>query len=131
MSRTVLRDALESALNAAFVEVLGSERRLRYRDRGSTHLTTTQFLALSRLEFEEAVTAGQLAKNADLNPGTVSGMLDDLEAKGLVKHQTDPRDRRVVTISLTPNGRAVVAEMHVLWRARPRSTSGVFQMTSS
>jgi DNA-binding MarR family transcriptional regulator len=70
---------------------------------------------LSVLDTQEPVTAGQLAKSADLNPGTVTGMLDDLEKKGIVERRPDPRDRRLVMVSLTDTGRAILAERRAQW----------------
>jgi DNA-binding MarR family transcriptional regulator len=113
--RTDLRVALGKATNSALLELLGSERRLRYREQESQHLTTTQFLALFVLQSHEPVTAGQLAKSADLNPGTVTGMLDDLEKKGIVERRPDPRDRRLVMVSLTDTGRASLGQRRDQW----------------
>jgi DNA-binding MarR family transcriptional regulator len=53
------------------------------------------------------LTAGQLASLLHVDPGTVSAALNRLEAKGLVKRQPDPADRRRASISLLAKGRAL------------------------
>jgi DNA-binding MarR family transcriptional regulator len=51
------------------------------------------------------LSAGQLATEAALTPATVTQMVDTLSAAGLVERSRSERDRRVVTIRLTPEGR--------------------------
>lgn len=105
-----------SALEAALSELFGAERRLRCREQQADHeLTTAQLRALAALDKSDAVTAGQLAKAARLNPGSVTAMVDNLEERGIVQRSADERDRRVSMISLTDAGRAVVARRKALW----------------
>lgn len=111
-ARTSGRSSLESALS----ELFGAERRLRCREQQADHeLTTAQLRALGALDKADAVTAGQLAKAARLNPGSVTAMVDNLEERGIVQRNADARDRRVSMISLTEVGRAVVARRRALW----------------
>src|SRR5690625_7182278 len=49
---------------------------------------------------EEAVTAGRLAELTGLTTGAVTGIIDRLEKKGLVKRERDPDDRRKVLVVL-------------------------------
>lgn len=51
------------------------------------------------------LSAGQLASEAALTPATVTQMVDTLSAAGLVERSRSERDRRVVTIRLTEEGR--------------------------
>jgi DNA-binding MarR family transcriptional regulator len=60
-------------------------------------------------DHESATTTG-IAKRVHLSPSTVVGVLDRLEAKGLVERRRGRRDRRVVHVSATDAGRALVAE---------------------
>ncbi len=53
------------------------------------------------------IVAGHLAAQLHLDPGTVSAALGRLERKGLLKRRRDDRDRRRVTLGLTPAGRKV------------------------
>lgn len=96
-------------LRLAMTELLGAERRLRFRDQQSTDLSNSQLRALFAVDKADAVPAGHLARTADLNPATVTAMLDNLEEKGIVERRRDARDRRVCMVSLTAKGREIVA----------------------
>lgn len=49
--------------------------------------------------------AGELARHADLTSGAMTSRLDALEREGLVRRLRDPKDRRVVLVELTDEGR--------------------------
>jgi DNA-binding MarR family transcriptional regulator len=119
------RSAALDELRAAMVELLGAERRLRAREQQRpTELTSSQLRALSALAQQDAVPAGELAKSADLNPASVTPMLDQLEASGIIERKRTAPDRRVCLISLTGKGRAVLEarreQWHALWDRRFR-----------
>jgi MarR family transcriptional regulator, organic hydroperoxide resistance regulator len=105
-------------LRLAMGELFGAERRLRGREqqqpRGLTH---SQLRALIVLEKSVEVTAGELAKSADLNPASVTAMLDQLEANGIVERRRDSQDRRVCLVSLTDRGRSIVEHKRAHWQA--------------
>ncbi|MFD9740684.1 MarR family transcriptional regulator [Umezawaea sp. NPDC059074] len=48
-----------------------------------------------------SMSAGALAKEIGLTPGAVTGMVDRLEAAGLVRREVDPDDRRRVLVTAT------------------------------
>jgi DNA-binding MarR family transcriptional regulator len=48
----------------------------------------------------------RLAERILVKPGTITGIIDRLEAKGLVARKRNFTDRRVITIELTDKGRA-------------------------
>jgi DNA-binding MarR family transcriptional regulator len=106
----------------AFIELLGAERRGRARDQkcGPGELTQTQIRALFKLDSAGESTAGDLAKAAELSPASVSAMLDHLERDGIVERSRSVSDRRVVVVSLTESGRALLADKRERWRARGR-----------
>jgi MarR family transcriptional regulator, organic hydroperoxide resistance regulator len=102
----------------AFVELLGAERRLRSREQNrSRDLTQSQLRALSALSKVDEVTAGELAKSADLNPASVTAMLDQLEANDIIERRRAEQDRRVCMVSLTGKGRAILDERQASWLA--------------
>ena len=71
----------------AFGSLLSAERRLRGRDqhrKDGGDLTTAQVRALFALDARKEATPGQIAELAQLSPGGVTGMLDDLERDGIV-----------------------------------------------
>jgi DNA-binding MarR family transcriptional regulator len=51
-----------------------------------------------------------LAAELDVVPRSVTSLVDDLEAAGLVARQPDPTDRRATLVATTERGRAVLAE---------------------
>ena len=68
---------------------------------------------------------GLLRDNGPLSPSgigerlivtraTVTGVVDSLERRGLVVRTPNPADRRSLLVELTPEGRAVVAEVRTL-----------------
>jgi DNA-binding MarR family transcriptional regulator len=116
------RVALEQ-VRIAMGELFGAERRLRGREQQEpTEITTSQLRALIILDDADEVTAGDLAKSADLNPASVTAMLDQLESKGVIERKRGLKDRRVCLVSLTAAGRAIVDERrgnwHALWEER-------------
>ena len=68
-------------------------------------LTQAQWLPLFMLSLGRASTAAEVARECDLDAGATTRMLDRLERKGLCKRERSLRDRRVVLLSLTPEGR--------------------------
>jgi DNA-binding MarR family transcriptional regulator len=102
-------------LQVATVGLMGAERRLRARDQQGRHLTSSQLQALFALDGKESVPAGELARAADLNPATVTSMLDTLERNGIIERGVDPDDRRVMLVSLTPVGLELMAERRNRW----------------
>jgi len=95
-----------------------AERRLKWghRDRGA--VSHGRMPALVTLMQVEEITPSQLAREAELTPATVTGMLDELETQGVIRRRPDDKDRRKSWVSLTERGRTEVAEMKVEWDRR-------------
>jgi MarR family transcriptional regulator, organic hydroperoxide resistance regulator len=70
-------------------------------------ITYPQYLAMLALWEKETLEVGQLCTMLDLDTGTVSPLLKRLEAQGLVARQRRKDDERMVTVSLTPAGKAL------------------------
>lgn len=113
---------MAEAVRAAFVELLGADRRLRGRDRCvKDGLTHSQIRALFRIGAEGGeATAGELAKQADLSPASMTTMLDHLEEAGVVTRRRSDEDRRVVVVALTEHGQQLVDEKRAAWEAYMR-----------
>ncbi len=112
------REAILEELRSAFGELLGAERRLRGRDqhrRGGGELSHHQIRALFHLAKEPEVTAGCLAKNAELSPASMTAMLDQLEEWGYVARRRSAEDRRQVLVTLTDKGREKMQAKRAKW----------------
>jgi MarR family transcriptional regulator for hemolysin len=115
------RDAALAGLREELGALLGAERRLRSRDSHRKEpggLTYAQVRALFVLGAHEESTAGEIAEQARLSPGAVSGMLDELEEQGIVSRVRCADDRRRVLVSLTDTGRKVLGERKRRWAKR-------------
>jgi DNA-binding MarR family transcriptional regulator len=105
-------------LRGALAHLSGAERRLRGRDHGRPgELTFAHLRALAALGREREMTAGQLARSADLNPATVTAMLDHLEEADIVQRHRSTSDRRVCNVSLTPHGWELLERKLSGWQA--------------
>jgi DNA-binding MarR family transcriptional regulator len=112
------RRPLVEDLHCAVSELLGTERRLRGRDHNRAGaLTHAQLRVLAALGREQELTAGQLARRADLNPASITAMLDHLEASGILERRRSTEDRRVYNVSLTPDGRRLLERKLAYWQS--------------
>lgn len=76
------------------------------RELVASGLTNAQWVPLFKLYVGAASTVAELARECRLDPGAMTRMLDRLEAKGLVTRSRSVRDRRVVQLELTKEGRS-------------------------
>jgi DNA-binding MarR family transcriptional regulator len=58
------------------------------------------------------ITAGELARRAALTTGAVTGVLDRLESKGIIRRRRDEQDRRKVYAEVTEEARRRAWEMY-------------------
>jgi DNA-binding MarR family transcriptional regulator len=119
-------EALER-LGASFKATMAAVRRLRGRE---THrpgeLSYAQYSLLFGLRDVSELSVRDLACAADLSPATVTQMLDPLVVSGLVRRVRSDRDRRVVFISLTERGDALIAERRARFERRWRQALADF-----
>lgn len=112
-------------MRAQTFQVLGTLRRIAQAlDTHSKFLeqtvgfTVPQMLVLEALRFEASpLPAGHIARRISLSQGTVSLILDKLEARRLVNRSRDALDRRKVMVSLTADGHTVLAAAPPLLQA--------------
>jgi len=71
-------------------------------------ITSPQLVCLLSVNEHEPVTPSAIARHIHLSPSTVIGILDRLEAKGLIRRERDLKDRRLVHVSITEGGKALV-----------------------
>ncbi len=73
------------------------------------NISSAQLNCLLALHEAGPLSPSQIAKYILVNASTVTGIIDRLETKGLVKRYRISKDRRIITIELTKNGK-VLAE---------------------
>lgn len=75
------------------------------------HITFMQFKAILLLNEEESQTLSQLSNGLSRTRCTITGLVDRLEDKGLVRRKRSRKDRRLVYVSLTDKGRELAGEL--------------------
>lgn len=70
-----------------------------------------ELLALVLSDKYETVTMSNLAQGMSVPMSTATGIVDRLVKKELLKRDRSEEDRRVVTVSLTKNGKALVEDL--------------------
>ncbi len=75
------------------------------------NLTVPQLVCLRQLVFSGPSTPGNLAAKVYLSQATVTGILDRLEARELIKRERSSPDRRRVIVSLTDSGHRLARDM--------------------
>jgi MarR family transcriptional regulator, organic hydroperoxide resistance regulator len=103
-------------LREAIAQMFAAERRLRSRESAPGELTHAHIRSLHALS-DGPLTAGQLARSAELNPASVTAMLDHLEEAGIVERTRSTTDRRVCNVALTDSGRKLLSDKTARWRA--------------
>lgn len=102
------------ALTLEVVELIGdvvARFHEDYEDAAGEHaLTGAQARLLSLLSLEP-LPMRKLAQKLKCEPSNVTGIMDRLEARGLVERRPDPSDRRVKLAAATQEGRRVAREL--------------------
>src|SRR6266571_3792836 len=68
-------------------------------------ITASQFQVLRRLWEGDGILTSTLTRDICSDGGTITGLLDRLETKGLIRRERSAEDRRAVQVFLTPAGR--------------------------
>jgi len=78
--------------------------RIDIRHIKSLRLTPSQFDVIATLGDTEGMTCSELSAHTLVTKGTLTGVLDRLGSKGLIRRNTMKNDRRCTKISLTAKG---------------------------
>lgn len=89
-----------------FWDVTRSLGQLMHDASAQHGLTPMQSIALLRVG-SDSVSAGDLARHLGCDPSNVTGLVDQLERRGLVVRTTPAQDRRVRAVEATARGRDV------------------------
>jgi DNA-binding MarR family transcriptional regulator len=100
-------DTLEAPKSVGFlVKRCGAlMSQLAERRFAAEQVSFTQWMVIATLSRYDHLTASALSSETGHDLGALTRIVDDLEAAGLVRRERTERDRRVVEIALTPEGR--------------------------
>jgi DNA-binding MarR family transcriptional regulator len=71
-------------------------------------ITFSQFLALISLNAHESRTAADVARFLGHDAGATTRLIDQLEQRGLLSRERNTADRRVVDLTVTASGKAMI-----------------------
>jgi MarR family transcriptional regulator, transcriptional regulator for hemolysin len=74
-------------------------------------ITRAQWAVMARLDRQEGLKQSELAEMLDLQPITLTRLLDRLGHSGLIERRPDPRDRRAKRLFLTPAARPLLERL--------------------
>ena len=107
--------------------VMQTARRLRHRWRqvlAPWELTPSAARALRVICDGTTIRISDVAEHLRIAPRSATEVADDLEARGLISREQDPRDRRVVLLRATDEGHRVWAEVGAAHAADLRQVFG-------
>ena len=83
-------------------------------------LTVSQSYVLRLLFFHGPRTMGELANDLDVRVSTMTGVVDQLEERGLVERADHPDDRRSLQVRITEHGRTLYHQAHAAFLSHLR-----------
>jgi MarR family transcriptional regulator for hemolysin len=112
---------LPRSLNREFAFMVNDVARMlkTYADyKGAQYgITRAQWAVLARLDRFEGLKQSELAEMLDLQPITLTRLLDRLSDSGLIERRSDPNDRRAKRLFLTPSARPLLEQLGALGEA--------------
>ena len=79
------------------------------RSIGELGLKPPQFGVLTVIESRPGMTQNELVEATDVDPSTMVGLIDHLEAEGLAERRPHPSDRRKRAVHVTAKGKRTLA----------------------
>lgn len=114
--------ATEDQFLAAFDALAQAIRRARGASaRAGNPLTLSQLALIAPLGTHQRRRINELAAQAGVTAPTATRILDVLERRGIVRRKRSSADGRVVTVTLTPDGRELLREQERQFRGRQRA----------
>lgn len=104
-------DSLDRNLGFLLHDVARLMRRRFEQNARALGLTRSQCQVLAHLARHEAIPQGALAEILEVEPITLTRIIDRLEAAGFVERRAQAGDRRVRLLSLTDRARALLDDI--------------------
>ena len=111
MSTSTVSSAAASEAWALFWRIFTADKPRRMATLNELGLAPMQSMALMNLRRDEPITMSALAHALMCDNSNVTGIVDRLEAQGLVERHPAEHDRRVKTLVVTEKGTATRAEV--------------------
>jgi DNA-binding MarR family transcriptional regulator len=108
------RDALLHELSALTLPMMWALRQAAVRALEPLGLRPVKGLVLGMVAGGSR-TPSELAELLDMTPPMMSGLIGDLEQRGLLARRPDPNDRRRVRLELTDAGEALTERIAEFW----------------
>jgi MarR family transcriptional regulator for hemolysin len=116
--RNPLKSMAQRSLNREFAFMLADAARLlrTYADQKAAQfgITRAQWVVLARLDRQEGLKQSELAEILDLQPISLTRLLDRLCENGLIERRADPNDRRAKRLYLMPAARPLLEQLNQL-----------------
>lgn len=106
---TELSETDLTAISSLRAGVMRLSRRLRHQ-RVDESLSPTEMSVLATLARCGSATPGELARKEHVQPPSMTRIVAMLEAKGLVRREPHPEDRRQVVVSRSEQAEEILAE---------------------
>jgi MarR family transcriptional regulator, transcriptional regulator for hemolysin len=107
-----------ASINREFAFIISDVARLlrTYADykAGQFGMTRAQWAVLARVDRAEGLNQSELAETLDLQPITLTRLLDKLCDSGLIERRPDPADRRAKRLYLTAAARPLLERLSAL-----------------
>jgi MarR family 2-MHQ and catechol resistance regulon transcriptional repressor len=81
------------------------------RDLNAYHLSASQFGAMEALYHLGAMAQVEVSRKLLLSTANITTVLQNLEKRGLVTRERDAKDQRIVRVSITEKGAALVEQI--------------------
>jgi DNA-binding MarR family transcriptional regulator len=116
-SKAEIRDAEAKAIGGSMKRLVTATRTLLEAELEKEHITLAQLRMLNALNEHPYHSAAELARTCVITPQSMQASVTRAERVGWIRRTPSPQNRRVLTASLTAEGRRVLERGMVLWSA--------------
>jgi DNA-binding MarR family transcriptional regulator len=121
-AQTLPQKSLKAAVSvddelATRLRVAVTRLNRRLRQQSLAGLSPAQASALGTVDRLGLPTLGELAASEQVQPPTMTRLISGMEEAGLVSRETDGRDRRIVRVSISTEGRRTLQRIRLLKNA--------------
>jgi MarR family transcriptional regulator for hemolysin len=117
----------ESAGFGSLVRDVSKLVRKCFEQKSANHgLTQAQWMAINHLIYNEGINQKTLAEMMEIEPITLTGLIDRLEHAGWVERRHDASDRRVRLLYLTKQAHPILEQMNeIKMQVREKAFVGI------